>query len=145
MTAGQAGPRCVSWCAALESNQEPTDQETLTAASTKWLSHSVFRRLARHYVRRARVLRGTQGDAKERKTGPVVPFSWRPVLAWTRRFAAPRGRARKFGREGNFDHYGTQQCTTRTGMSSSSSTNLRLFQQSCGACPDMYPNFKRAR
>ena len=87
--------------------------------------------------------KGTVGHTRGRegtKDGTSCPVFMVPALS-----VDPRGRARKFGREGNFDHYGTQQCTTRTGMSSSSSTNQRLFQQSCGACPDMYPNFKRAR
>jgi hypothetical protein len=47
-----------------------------------------------------------------------------------------------FGREGNFDHYGTAQCTTRIGMSQADAQNLTLFQQSCGMCPDLYPQFK---
>ena len=47
------GPRNIcayarlSWCAAKESNLQPTDQETLTAASTKRLSRKVLRELAR--------------------------------------------------------------------------------------------------
>jgi hypothetical protein len=47
-----------------------------------------------------------------------------------------------FGREGNFDHYGTAQCTTRTAMSQADAQNLTLFQQSCGMCPDLYKLFK---
>lgn len=50
-----------------------------------------------------------------------------------------------FGAEGAFDHYGTSQCTTRTGMSAADATNLRLAQQSCGMCPDVYGNFRRKR
>jgi hypothetical protein len=46
-----------------------------------------------------------------------------------------------FGREGNFDHYGTAQCTSRTGMSQADVQNLALFQQSCGMCPDLYGQF----
>ena len=48
-----------------------------------------------------------------------------------------------FGNEGNFDHYGTAQCTSRTGMSQADAQNLNLFQQSCGMCPDLYPKFHR--
>jgi hypothetical protein len=47
-----------------------------------------------------------------------------------------------FGTEGNYDHYGTAQCTGRTGMSQADAQNLRLFQQSCGICPDLYPRFR---
>lgn len=47
-----------------------------------------------------------------------------------------------FGSEGNFDHYGTQQCSARTGMSFADATDLRLFQQSCGMCPDLYGRFR---
>ena len=48
-----------------------------------------------------------------------------------------------FGREGNFDHYGTQQCTSRTGMSPADVTDRRKFQESCGMCPDVYASFRR--
>jgi hypothetical protein len=47
-----------------------------------------------------------------------------------------------FGAEGNFDHYGTAQCVSRTGMSLPDAQNLRLFQQSCGMCPDLYQKFR---
>lgn len=47
-----------------------------------------------------------------------------------------------FGSEGNLDHYGTAQCTARTGMSAADAQNLTLFQQSCGMCPDLYPKFR---
>jgi hypothetical protein len=47
-----------------------------------------------------------------------------------------------FGTEGNFDHYGTQQCSSRTGMSPADAADLRLFQQSCGMCPDLYGRFR---
>jgi hypothetical protein len=48
-----------------------------------------------------------------------------------------------FGSEGNFDHYGTTQCTQRTGMSAAQATDLRRFQEHCGMCPDVYANFRR--
>jgi hypothetical protein len=47
-----------------------------------------------------------------------------------------------FGSEGNFDHYGTAQCTSRTFMSQAEAQDLRLFQQSCGMCPDVYRQFR---
>jgi len=47
-----------------------------------------------------------------------------------------------FGPEGNNDHYGTSQCTARTGMSAADAQDLRLFQQSCGMCPDLYSKFR---
>jgi hypothetical protein len=47
-----------------------------------------------------------------------------------------------FGMEGNYDHYGTAQCTARTGMSQADAQDLRLFQQSCGICPDLYQKFR---
>jgi hypothetical protein len=47
-----------------------------------------------------------------------------------------------FGTAGNQDHYGTAECTARTGMSSSAATNRSLFQQHCGMCPDVYLNFR---
>jgi hypothetical protein len=48
-----------------------------------------------------------------------------------------------FGPAGNFDHYGTDQCRARTGMSAADAANLTLAQQSCGMCPDVYGSFKR--
>jgi hypothetical protein len=48
-----------------------------------------------------------------------------------------------FGPLGNFDHYGTQQCRDRTGMSAADSGDRRKFQQNCGMCPDVYLNFRR--
>ena len=47
-----------------------------------------------------------------------------------------------FGSEGNFDHYGTAQCISRTGMSQADAQNLSLAQQSCGMCPDLYQKFR---
>ena len=47
-----------------------------------------------------------------------------------------------FGSAGNFDHYGTAQCTARTGMSSAAASDRSLFQQHCGMCPDVYLNFR---
>jgi hypothetical protein len=51
--------------------------------------------------------------------------------------------AHPFGSQGNLDHYGTDQCTTRTGMSTADQNNRRLFQEYCGMCPDVYLNFRR--
>ena len=48
-----------------------------------------------------------------------------------------------FGSAGNFDHYGTAQCTQRTGMSNGDAMDIRLAQQNCGICPDLYRNFRR--
>lgn len=48
-----------------------------------------------------------------------------------------------FGSEGNFDHYGTSQCVSRTAMSQADAQSLPLFQQSCGMCPDVYGRFRR--
>lgn len=47
-----------------------------------------------------------------------------------------------FGTEGNYDHYGTAQCTARTGMSQADAQDLRLFQQNCGMCPDLFQKFR---
>jgi hypothetical protein len=47
-----------------------------------------------------------------------------------------------FGSAGNLDHYGTAECTSRTGMSQADAVNTRLFQESCGMCPDVYPKFR---
>jgi Bacterial Ig-like domain (group 2) len=48
-----------------------------------------------------------------------------------------------FGSAGSFDHYGTAQCTQRTGMTAGDAANRVLFQQNCGMCPDVYPLFRR--
>lgn len=48
-----------------------------------------------------------------------------------------------FGTEGNFDHYGTAQCTSRTGMAQADAQSLMLGQQSCQMCPDLYAKFRR--
>jgi hypothetical protein len=50
-----------------------------------------------------------------------------------------------FGNAGNLDHYGTQPCTSRTQMSPAAAIDVTLTQQSCGMCPDVFANFKRAR
>ena len=47
-----------------------------------------------------------------------------------------------FGALGDADHYGSMQCTARTGMSLEQATNTRLSQESCGMCPDLFPKFK---
>jgi hypothetical protein len=47
-----------------------------------------------------------------------------------------------FGSAGNFDHYGTAQCTSRTGMSSAAASDRAQFQQHCGICPDLYLRFR---
>lgn len=47
-----------------------------------------------------------------------------------------------FGSEGSYDHYGTAQCTSRTGMSAADAQSLNLFQQSCGVCPDVFSRFR---
>ena len=51
--------------------------------------------------------------------------------------------AHPFGPLGNQDHYGTAECTARTGMSQAQATDRRLFQESCGLCPDVYKNIRR--
>jgi hypothetical protein len=48
-----------------------------------------------------------------------------------------------FGSEGNFDHYGTQQRSARTGMSQADARRLPPFHKSCGMCPDVYGRFRR--
>jgi hypothetical protein len=48
-----------------------------------------------------------------------------------------------FGSAGNSDHYGTQQCTQRTGMTAAQATDLHRFQEHCGMCPDVYSAFRR--
>jgi hypothetical protein len=47
-----------------------------------------------------------------------------------------------FGTQGNNDHYGTAECTARTGMTPAQAQDRRLFQESCGMCPDLYPKFR---
>jgi hypothetical protein len=47
-----------------------------------------------------------------------------------------------FGSEGNLDHYGTAQCSARTGMSPAEALNRTGFQQSCGMCPDLFGKFR---
>jgi hypothetical protein len=48
-----------------------------------------------------------------------------------------------FGSAGNNDHYGTPTCRTRMGMTLPASQDLRLFQEHCGMCPDVYLQFRR--
>jgi hypothetical protein len=43
----------------------------------------------------------------------------------------------------NLDHYGTQECRQRTGMSAQQAGDTREFQLNCGMCPDVYPRFRR--
>ncbi len=43
-----------------------------------------------------------------------------------------------FGALGDDDHYGTPQCTARTGMTAATAADRRLFQESCGMCPDLF-------
>ena len=62
------------WCAAKESNLQPTDQETITAASTKRLSRSVLWKLASICAESERASAGIREHPKERKAGPLVPF-----------------------------------------------------------------------
>jgi hypothetical protein len=50
-----------------------------------------------------------------------------------------------FGSAGDDDHYGTEQCTTRTHMSQADAGDRLLFQQNCGMCPDMFAKFRRAQ
>jgi len=73
------GPRSLrmklGWCAARESNLQPTDQETLTAASTKLLSSRALQEQATTCDENPRASPGTCGHAKERETGPLVPFT----------------------------------------------------------------------
>jgi hypothetical protein len=51
----------------------------------------------------------------------------------------------QFGSLGDNDHYGTRQCTERTGMSRADANDRTLFQQSCGICPDLFAQFKPRR
>jgi hypothetical protein len=51
--------------------------------------------------------------------------------------------AHPFGPLGNLDHYGTAECTARTGMTPAQASDRRLFQESCGLCPDVYRNIRR--
>ena len=52
-----------------------------------------------------------------------------------------------FGYEGNFDHYGTEQCNTRMAGGASGrpynpdTWDLAEFQYYNGTCPDVYDNF----
>lgn len=48
-----------------------------------------------------------------------------------------------FGPLGNLDHYGTAECSARTGMTPAQASDRRLFQESCGLCPDVYRNIRR--
>jgi hypothetical protein len=50
-----------------------------------------------------------------------------------------------FGDQGNFDHYGTQQCIARTGMTAQQAADREQFQRNCGLCPDVYQRFRRRR
>ena len=45
----------------------------------------------------------------------------------------------------NLDHYGSANCTARTGMSAQTASDRVSFQQSCGLCPDVFPRLTRAR
>lgn len=47
-----------------------------------------------------------------------------------------------FGTIGDDDHYGTPQCTARTGMSPAEAGDRKRFQESCGMCPDLFAQFK---
>lgn len=47
-----------------------------------------------------------------------------------------------FGSAGNNDHYSTPACRARLGMSPGASTDLRLSQEHCGMCPDLFLNFR---
>ncbi len=47
-----------------------------------------------------------------------------------------------FGKEGNYDHYGTPTCVSRTGMSAATAADLRAAQTYCGMCPDVYQQFR---
>jgi hypothetical protein len=48
-----------------------------------------------------------------------------------------------FGTEGNYDHWGTPQCMTRTGMDAQRASDLREGQAYCQMCPDVYAKFRR--
>jgi hypothetical protein len=43
-----------------------------------------------------------------------------------------------FGPAGNNDHYGTDACVARTGMSAPERASLSRAQEFCGLCPDVY-------
>lgn len=51
--------------------------------------------------------------------------------------------AHPYGLSGNNDHYGTDTCVARTGMSGADRNNRRLSQENCGLCPDVYPRIRR--
>jgi hypothetical protein len=86
-------------------------------------------------VRRQWQLRAHESDAADPIAAGASPKSFR---YWQR--TPCRGTC--YGRAGNFDHYGTAQCMSRTGMSQADARNLTLFQQSFGMCPDVYNQFR---
>ncbi len=51
-----------------------------------------------------------------------------------------------FGIDANevFDHYGTPNCTKRTGMTAQQADDMFLFQSSAGLCPDVFARFRRS-
>lgn len=48
-----------------------------------------------------------------------------------------------FEANGNLDHYGTEPCRQRTGMTAAEAGDLRLGQLNCQMCPDVYARFRR--
>ena len=50
-----------------------------------------------------------------------------------------------FGMLGDDDHWGTPECTARTGMPPEQVVDRRLFQESLGMCPDLFPKFRHRR
>jgi len=48
------------------------------------------------------------------------------------------------GFAGNDDHYGTETCKTRVGMSAGTAGDTTQFQWHCGQCPDLFQRFRPA-
>jgi hypothetical protein len=47
-----------------------------------------------------------------------------------------------FGSAGNNDHYSTPVCRARIGMSAEASVDIRLSQEYCAMCPDVFLRFR---
>lgn len=48
-----------------------------------------------------------------------------------------------FGDQGVYDHWGTAQCLSRTGMSTRAAADLDQAQSYCAMCPDVFTRFRR--
>lgn len=48
-----------------------------------------------------------------------------------------------FGSEGNLDHYGSTSCVARGAVTQAQAGDLRMGQDNCQMCPDVWARFKR--